>query len=84
MNFQPLVDVGAAWLSWPPWKWLVLALVVWHGMIGRETAVRWAESLGWNGVLGLLTRIGWVRQPPPERAAERATDTGNVEPMRRP
>jgi hypothetical protein len=69
-NWQPVIDQLAVWLAWGPWKWLLLALIVWHVMIGRANAVRWCESLGWNGALGLLTRVGWVQQPPPPRPAE--------------
>jgi hypothetical protein len=64
MNWQPVIDQAALWLAWGPWKYLVFALVVWHGMIGRKVAVRWMEALGWNGVMGFLGRIGWVKEPP--------------------
>jgi hypothetical protein len=64
MNWQPVIDQAALWLSWAPWKYLVFALVVWHVMIGRSTAVRWMEALGWNGVMGFLGRIGWIKEPP--------------------
>jgi hypothetical protein len=73
MNYQPLIDQAALWLAWPPWKWLLFALVIWHVMIGRANAVRWCEALGWDGALGFLTRIGWVQQPPPPAAERPAT-----------
>lgn len=58
IDWQPLVDVAAKWLSWGPWKWLVFGLIVWHGMIGRANAVRWVEALGWDGVRELLAGFG--------------------------
>jgi hypothetical protein len=64
MNWQPVIDQAALWMSWEPWKWLVFVLIIWHGMIGAKTARKWMEALGWQGVLGFLNRVGWVKEPP--------------------
>jgi len=84
-DWQPLINVTADWLSWPFWKWLVALLIIWHVMIGRANAVRWCEALGWRGVLGMLTRIGWVQQPPPPTPAEKSTPAVELYPsVKRP
>ena len=84
IDWNPLVAAGTDWLSWPPWKWLVFGLIVWHGMLGRATATRWVESLGWDGLRELLAGFG--NSPSSMLRAQReaaAPTTNNVADLRR-
>ena len=56
LNWQPIVDVLAAWLgsmSFTIMLWVFFVYCLW----GRQKTASWLEALGWNGIVNLFSGV---------------------------